>query len=290
MMRNWYEGGGPGDWTRRCFSFLNLGILALTLLLLVAEFRFDWCESLAGRFLMSTNEGRPEIGSIWETGRQTLNARQSLNEIILRKADAEKNVRSATSFTDLAKGLGTREWVNLDKDQFKQLYLSLAPETRQALIEPARLVWLLNGSTTARIFCEGRPGGIKIYFIDSGNRVIRQIDLDTRTLEDIPMSQDIIGSLDDLPGFSGTIYQADRFFEAVFKLPGNMIPDLIQEAEVLLNQAGSLDRVGIWNASEFGYIRLGFEFSRLGQTRVVQVRAREWAVWQLNLILKGEDL
>ncbi len=289
MMRNWYDGWGPGEWTRRCFSFLNLGILALTLLLLVAEFRFDWCESLVGRFLMSTNDGRPEIGSIWETGRQTLNARQSLNKIILRKANVEKNVRSATSFTDLAKGLAAGEWVNLDKDQFKRLYLTLALETRQALIEPARLVWLLNGSTTARIFCEGRPGGIKIYFIDSGNRVIRQIDLDTRSLEEIPVGGDNPGSLDDLPGFSGTIYRADRFFEAVFKLPENMVPDLIQDAEVLLNQAGRLDRVGIWNASEFGYIRLGFEFSRLGQTRVVQVRAREWAVWQLALILKGED-
>ena len=27
----------------------------------------------------------------------------------------------------------------------------------------------------------------------------------------------------------------------------------------------------------------------LGENRVVQVRAREWAVWQLALILKGED-
>jgi len=57
-----------------------------------------------------------------------------------------------------------------------------------------------------------------------------------------------------------------------------------------LTRTGTIDRVGIWNFSEQGYIRLGFEFSRLGVTRVVQVRAREWAVWQLNLILKGEDL
>jgi len=213
MMRNWYDAPGPLEWARRCFSFLNLGILVFTLVLMVSEFRFDWCETLAGRFLMSTNKTRPEIGSIWDRGRHTVNARQLLNEIILRKASVEKNVRSADSFTQLAKELGAGEWVNLDKDRFKQLYLSLSEPTRKGLIEPARLVWLLNGNTTARIFCEGRIGGIKIYFIDSGNRVLRQIDLDTRKMEDIPRPGDIVGRLDTFPGFSGTIYSAARFFE-----------------------------------------------------------------------------
>jgi len=290
MMRNWYDAPGPGEWGRRCFSFLNLGIAVFTLLLLVSEFRFDWCETLAGRFLMSTNASRPETGSIWETGRHTANARNSLNDIIHRKINVEKNVRSAASFTELAKGLGAGQWVNMDKEQFKQLYLSMPPHARQSLIEPARLVWLLNGSTTARVFCEGRLGGIKIYFIDSGNRVIRFIDLDSGEMEDFPRAGDGPGRLDTLSGFSGTIYPADRFFEAVFKLPQDMVPDLIQDADTLLNQPGTIERVGIWNSTEFGYIRLGFEFSRLGQIRVVQVRAREWAVWQLNLILKGEDL
>ncbi len=289
-MRNWYDAVSPGEWARRCFSVLNLGILVFTLLLLVSEFRFDWCETLVGRFLMSTNAGRPEIGSIWETGRQTVNARQALNEIILRKVNIEKNMRSAESFSQLAKGLGTGEWVNLDKDRFKNLYLSLDLDVRQALIEPARLVWLLNGSTTARIFCEGRLGGIKIYFIDSDNRVIRQIDLDTRKMEDSPRTMDAAGPLEILVGFSGTIYPADRFFGAVFKLPPDMIPDLMPDAEILLKQNGIIERVGLWNSAENGYIRLGFEFTRLGITRVLQVRAREWAVWQLNLILKGEDM
>ncbi len=290
MMQNWYDATGPGEWVRRGFSFLNLGIAVFTLLLLVSEFRFDWCETLVGRFLMSTNADRPETGSIWETGRHTRNARNSLNDIILRKINMEKNVRSAGSFIELANGLGAGEWVNLDKERFKQLYLSLPPHARQTLIEPARLVWLLNGSTTARIFCEGRVGGIKIYFIDSGNRVIRQMDLDDGKMENFSGAGDAPGSLDSQPGFSGTIYPADLFFEAVFKLPQDMVPDLIQDAETLLDQPGTLSRVGIWNSAELGYIRLGFEFSRLGQTRVVEVRAREWAVWQLTLILKGEDL
>ena len=108
-------------------------------------------------------------------------------------------------------------------------------------------------------------------------------------MEDVSPMGDAPGPLDSLAGFSGTIYPADRFFEAVFKLSPDMVPDLIQDAETLLSQPGTIERVGIWNSAELGYIRLGFEFSRLGQTRVIQVRIREWAVWQLTLILKGED-
>ncbi|WDP92106.1 MAG: hypothetical protein HUN04_21240 [Desulfobacter sp.] len=285
-MGNWYDAHGPSEWFRRSFSFLHLGLLILTLALVVAEFRFDWCETLAGRFLLSTNQNRPETGSIWESGRHTVSARQSIEGIILEKKNVEQHLRTARSFAELGEGLGGEKWINLDKARFKQLYLALGASERRALIEPARLAWLLNGDRTSRIFCEGRPGGIIIYFIDSENRVIRQLNLDIKKTGG---PGEIPGRLETLEDFSGTIYPADRFFEAVFRLPEEMVPDLIPEGEALLTGTGTLDRVGIWNTAEDGYIRLGFEFVRLDQRRVVVARAREWAVWQLNLILKGED-
>ena len=289
MIRNWYDPAGPGERIRRCFSILNLGVMIITLVVVASEFRFDWVETLAGNYLLSTNENRPEIGTIWETGHQTVNARQSLNRMIVEKETARKTVREADSFVTLAKGLSAGEWVNLDKNQFKNLYLSLSRADRLALMEPARLVWLMNGITTDRIFCEGRIGGMNIYFIDSGNRVIQQVDLETEKIGNAPEEMLTPAGLDELPGFSGPIYSAGLFFDAVFKLPEDMVPDLIKNAETLLSQTGTIDRVGIWNTSEDGFIRLGFEFSHLGEKQVVQILAREWAVWQLSLILKGED-
>lgn len=289
MIRNWYDPVTRGEKIKRSFSVLNLGVMVLTLVLVASEFRFDWVETLAGRYLMSTNHVRPEIGAIWETGHHAVNAHQSLNRIILKKEIARKAVRESDSFVSLAKGLGAGEWANLDKDQFKILYLGLSREDRRWIMEPARLVWLLNGNLTDRIFCEGRVGGIKIYFIDSGNRVIEQIDLDTGNIGEAGPENDLSSaSLDTFQGFSGRIYPADRFFNAVFQLPPDVLPDLVRDAETLLNHSGTIDRVGIWNTSEDGYIRLGFEFSLLGEKQVVQVRAREWAVWQLGLVLKGD--
>lgn len=287
-MGNWYDAHGTGEWVRRSFSFLNLGVLVFTLVLVVAEFRFDWCETLVGRFLLTTNQKRPETGSVWETGRHTVNARRFIDDLILEKENVEQNVGSARSFAALARGLGEGQWVNVDKERFKRLYLSLGSQAQKTLIQPARLVWLLNGNRTSRIFCEGRPGGINIYFIDAGNRVIRQLDLDDRILADLPGAGDVMGSLDTFETFAGTIYEASRFFDAVFKLPPEMTADLIPDGARLLSAAGTLNRVGIWNEAEQGYIRLGFEFRRMDIPRVVVIQAREWAVWQLNLILKED--
>ena len=46
--------------------------------------------------------------------------------------------------------------------------------------------------------------------------------------------------------------------------------------------------MGVGNSAQDGFISLGFEFRHMGESRVVAVKAREWAVWQLTLVLKGE--
>ncbi|MBG0780624.1 MAG: hypothetical protein H0S81_11940 [Desulfotignum balticum] len=95
------------------------------------------------------------------------------------------------------------------------------------------------------------------------------------------------GTLEAFDEFSGRIYPVNRFFDAVFKLPAEMIPDLLPDTDLLLDQEGVISRVGIWNEAEDGFIRLGFEFRHQTGVRVLFVNAREWTVWQLGLILKG---
>jgi len=91
-----------------------------------------------------------------------------------------------------------------------------------------------------------------------------------------------------MEGFLGRIYSAENFFNALFKLSSDIIPDLIVNPESLLKQDGKIINIGIWNIAENGYIKLGFEFEANGENQVVFVKGREWAVWQLSLNLKGE--
>lgn len=268
---------------------MNIGIFVLTATVVFSEFRFNWIESVVGRYLVSTNASRPKTGAIWETGKQTSSAHAYLNKIIDQQKNVKQTAESAQSFSTLAAGLLPGQWVTLEKEQFKDLYLSLAPVAASNLVEPASLVWLLNGRDLDRIFCEGIQGGIKIYFIDSQNRVIQQIDLDHNDIQQLETSEKAIaGNLFDMEGFAGRIYSAKNFFDAVFALPKDMVPDLMQNPQTLLKQTGKMTRVGIWNAAENGYIKLGFEFLDGDQTKVLLLKGREWAVWQLSLNLKGE--
>jgi hypothetical protein len=289
MIFSWYEPLDFQERVKRTFSFLNLGILIFSAVIIFSEFRYDWCERLLGNFVASTNDTRPEKGAIWELGQDTISAHESLHKIISRKTDTHQFAQRADSFSHLSARLIPGEWVILDTNQFKRLYRSLPLTHARQIMEPARLIWLLNGDVTDRIFCEGLKNGMKIYFINAENRVVAHIDLKENTLAAIAEKRYLEpGRLEKFQGFDGRIYPAEQFFTGVFKLPKEMIPDLLPDTDLILDQDGTILRIGIWNEAQDGFIQLGFEFLHQGQPRVLFVRAREWAVWQLGLVLKGE--
>jgi len=289
MIQQWYEPLSFSEVLRRTFSFLNIAVFIITAVFVFSEFRFDWFENLVGSYLVSTNESRPETGAVWETGKQTASAHEYLNKIISKKEDTRHSVHQAQTFLDLAAGILPGQWVTLEKQQFKKLYLTLEKTIALKIIEPSQLVWLLNGSSLDRIFCEGIKGGIKLYFIDSENRVVKQIDLEKEDILEIESGGKAVpGELADMDGFLGRIYPAQVFFDALFKLPVDIIPDLMVDPESLLNQDGKIIHVGIWNEAQNGYIKLGFEFEEKNSRQVVFIKGREWAVWQLSLNLKED--
>ncbi len=288
MTRQWYEPLNFSEWLKRAFSFLNIAVFMITATFLVSELRFDWFENLVGSYLASTNEFRPKTGVIWEAGKHTTNAHEYLSKIIDKKEDTQHKVHKASSFLNLVSGILPGEWVTLEKNHFQTLYLTLEKPMADKIIEPAQLVWLLKGSMLDRIFCEGIPGGIKIYFIDSENRVIKQIDLEKQFILEIESGKQAVeGEFSGMEEFSGRIYTAENFFDAVFKLPPDILPDLMVNPEILLAQAGKIINIGIWNVSQNGYIKLGFEFEEQGAKKIVFIKGREWAVWQLSLYLQG---
>jgi hypothetical protein len=290
MTRQWYEPLSFSEWLKRAFSFLNIAVFMITAMFLISELRFDWFENLVGSYLASTNDSRPKTGVIWETGKHTSNAHEYLNKIINKKEDTQTNVHQATSFSSLVSGILPGEWVTLEKDHFKTLYLTLDKSSATKVIDPAQLVYLLKGSMLDRIFCEGIANGINIYFIDSENRVIKQIEIENQDILEIENGeQAIAGELSDMEGFLGRIYPAEIFFDAVFKLPPDILPDLMVNPEILLAQTGKIINIGIWNVTQNGYIKLGFEFEQQGDRQIIFVKGREWAVWQLSLYLRGDE-
>ncbi len=286
----WYDPPKISEFFRRAFSVLNVSVLVITCIFVAMEFRYNWCESLIGRYLATTNQNRPETGAIWKTGEMASNAKNHLKDIVSKQNATRQHVQKSKSFMEIAKGLMPGEWINLEKEHFKNLYIELSDPFAEKILNPVEMIWLINGPDLDRIFIEGEQNGIRIYFLDAANKVMKRIFLDMELLDQFEKkSLSREASLEDFKGFQGRIYKASSFFRAVLDLSPDMRGDLISDPSLLLQEKGHLLRAGIWNEAKEGYIRLGFEFVHESVHKVVFVKGREWAVWQLSINLKDKN-
>ncbi|MCP3900449.1 MAG: hypothetical protein GY707_12125, partial [Desulfobacteraceae bacterium] len=200
MMIQWYEPLTLTEWFKRVFSFLNLAIFVITLGFVFSEFRYNWCEKSIGSYLALTNNTRPETGSIWETGDKTSKANSHLKEIIDKQRTTKQHAIKSSSFMELASGVLTGEWINLDKEQFKKMYLKLPDYAANRLIPSVKLLFLLNNPELDRIFIEGQGDKqLKIFFLNSDNLVLENIELNQEIFEAPEMGTKFVlgASLDD---------------------------------------------------------------------------------------------
>ncbi len=289
MKNQWYEPFKISEWLKRSFSFLNFTILLIAAVFVFSEFRFDWGERIIGNYLATFNNTRPETGIVWKIGKQASEAHVHLNAIINNQRNAERDARQASSFSDLAGKLLPGQWTNLDPAKFKKFYLALPNSVAAKIIDPIDLVWILSSKNIKRIFCEGKSNGMEIYFLDPGNRVIREINFNKNTIAQAEKQEEPFnGSLKNIKEFQGHIYPADVFFKALLSLPHDMISNLIINPKKLLMVEGKIVMAGISNEAKSGYIQMGFEFNTANGSKVVFVKGREWAVWQLNMLLAGD--
>ncbi len=293
MMTQWYEPSTLTEWFKRAFSVLNLLVIIITFGFVFSEFRYNWCENLMGTYLASINDSRPEKGTIWETGDKTSKASTHLKEIIDKQQNTKQHALNSTSFLELASGVNPGEWINLDKEHFKKLYIKLPDYTADKLLPSAKLLFLLNNPKLDRIFIEGQEDeSLKIFFLNYENLVLENIELNKQMFETPEVgTQFVMGtSLDDFEEFKDRIYPADKFFKAMMDLSFDKINDLIEDPDILLEKQGRIIRAGIWNETKAGYIKLGFEYKHKGQTDVLLVNGREWVVWELIINLKGSNI
>jgi hypothetical protein len=292
-MIQWYEPLTLTEWFKRVFSVLNLVVLGITFVFVFSEFKYNWCERSMGAYLALTNNNRPEKGTIWETGDKASKANTHLKEIIDKQRNTKQHAQKSSSFIELASGVNSGEWINLDKEQFKKMYLELPDYAADRLIPSVKLLFLLNNPKLDRIFIEGQGDrNLKIFFLNSDNLVLEKIELNKEIFETPEMgTQFVLGaSLDDFKEFKNRIYPADLFFKAMMDLSFDKINDLIEDPDILLEKKGKIIRAGIWNETKSGYIKLGFEYKDDLKTNVLLINGREWAVWELVINLKGSNI
>jgi len=287
-MAEWIEPHDGRQWLQRIFALQPVLVVLMLGALLVAELRFDWIERFVGAYLVSTNNLRPESGTIWEKGHKTLTARATLDKIVTDRQAAQQEVRNAASITQLARSLGPGQGIILAPDHFRQLYLRLPETVSQQTISAFDLLRLSAGGRWHRTYVERSAGGLELYMLDAGNRVLRQASIGQAVLDQLDSSAaPTPGRLEDQPDFQERIYPADRFFDALEEFPDEVRLSILPHPERLLAAGGQVRRVGISDETGAGFIALGFEIADGAALRVLRVKGSEWAVWRLRGRLEG---
>ena len=243
-----------------------------------------------GNFLVSTNSRRPESGTIWETGRQTREARKTLDQIVSDRQTSEQETRNAESFKEIAATILPDQWVMISPDQFRRLYLQLNPETAAEIISSFDLLELINRKNWDRTYFEKDGSGLIIYLLDTENRVLRQLTISPGLLYGMGESQvEMDQSLDVMPQFGSRIYPADLFFQALDRLGSDVRKDAIPQPDQLLRFPGRITRVGISGQGFSGFTELGFEIESTTHRIVILMNGHENAVLRLRSKLEGQE-
>ncbi len=243
-----------------------------------------------GNFLVSTNSRRPESGTIWETGRQTREARKTLDQIVSDRQTSQQETRQAESFKEIAATILPDQWVMISPDQFRRLYLQLNPETAAEIISSFDLLELINRENWDRTYFEKDGNGLNIYLLDTENRVQRQLTIPSDLLYGMGESQvEMDQSLDNMPQFGSRIYPADLFFQTLDHLGDAVRKDAIPQPNQLLRFPGRITRVGISGQGFSGFTELGFEIESTTHRIVILMNGHERAVLRLRSNLEGRE-
>ncbi len=287
-MTDWTEPSDFNEWVKRIFALRPLLMLILVSALIILELRFDWMERILGSYLVTTNSGRPESGSIWEKSHRTRTAQQALEQILSDRQTLQREARSAATFTQIAANVTSGKGVMLSADHFRKLYLNLAPSIAHDVISPLDLLALVSTGRWRRTYIEKSGTGLIVYLLDTNNRVLRQLELGSVLLSQLQRGEVALAeSLDQLPNFKNRLYSADEFFRSLESFHQEARQSMIPHPEALLQTPGQIVRVGISDETQSGFIELGFEFLNGNERRVVLVQGHEWAVWRLRSHLEG---
>lgn len=288
---DWSEPRNFKEWTERLIAPRPVALILLIFALFISELRFDWIEQAVGSYLFTTNTRRPESGVIWEIGHRTITARQTLDHLITDRQSFQREARGATTFTQIASNLPPGQGVMLSSEHFKELYLALPQTMAQEIISPFTLLRFFSDWQWVRTYIESEDLGLKVYLLNSENRVLQELRIPSHLLLQIKKIEIALeGTLDDLPSFENRIYPADRFFKAMESLPEDDRRSAISQPERLLSISGRIVRVGISDEAVSGFIELGFEIQEGTSRKVVLLKGQEWAVWILRSYLEKRSL
>jgi hypothetical protein len=287
-MSSWYLPADIQAWSRRLLAPRSATLLLLLAALAMTELRFDWIESLVGGYLVKTNVGRPESGAGWEQGRQSHQARQTLESFMNQRRSAQAEASRAGSMGQLIASIGAANTTMVSSEHFVELYQKLPPILSHELISPFVVLALTSAGKWQRTYFERQDQQLLIFLLDGDNQVLQRIAVNAALLNLIQRGEvAITGSLDQLSDFARHIFPAERFFNMLNAMPVAQRRAIIPDPSELLRISGRIVRVGISNNTDGDNVDLGFEIQAADGLKVILVQSRADEARRLQRALEG---
>lgn len=286
----WYAPWSYKEYIRRWIAWRSILLLGLITILVITEFRFNWLEDVVGAYLVTTNSARPESGTIWDQGRQSELARQTLNAYMNQRQDVQREVRGASSLGQVLAGLGDDHGAMISADHFIELYLKLPPVLAHEVVSPYLLLGQLSAHKWQRTFFEQQDQKLSIYLLDDQNQVLHRIDMGSGLMEHIRQGEIAIHTgLHQLGDFAAHVYPADMFFNTLNALPEEVRKGILPSPEELLRISGNAVQVGISSQPMGDITELGFEVQDLQGAKVILTQGRTRDVRRLLWMLEYHE-
>jgi hypothetical protein len=284
----WYAPTSFKDHLRRLLALRSALVLSVILMLVVTEFRFGWIEKIIGAYLVSTNELRPESGTVWDQDHQTALARKTLSQFTHERNGVQNEAQRATSIGQVLAGIDREQGAMISVDHFVSLYRQLPGVLAHELISPYTLLTHLSANRWKRTFFE-RQGSeqLQIYLLDDHNQVLHRLTVGPVLIEHIQRGEVAVHtSLDQLEDFAAQIFPAEQFFRALNTLSEDVKKGVLDSPGNLLEVSGRIVRVGISRQAMWGAVDIGFEVEDVQGTKVILFQGREADVQRLLWILE----
>ena len=233
-------------------------LLAASLLLL--ELSADFLEKMGGRMMQWNNHRRPMIGTTWDYQSQSAAAMQQISEVVSLQNEVRRELQTKEDFARLPEQLAGGKVIRVSREKFLDLYSQLPKVYSQKLISPVKLMEYSVLFDWNRTFFAGYEGRVDIFFLNNQNYVLEKVTLGSGFFTELERWGLVIeGSLESISEFSGRIYTAEEFVNALTELDEDQ-EDFIGGIE-LLKSGQILEKVGISRRWQGGTVEMGFQFT-----------------------------
>jgi len=260
-------------------------------ILALVEFRTCFIEKVVGSFLNQRNQGREAWGRTWEQQQSIRQATRKIDEQSAEAGELRVQIEAASSFGELFSVLVENHNLPLSPAKFVDLYSALPDILKKDLVDSGELLNLYWRGDWVRTTIILQSDVINTYLVDKRNRVIRSLKISRALVNAATVNGVTVeGSINDAPGFGGSIYPADKFFNIFWSLPESERNTIIPDPDILLQLPKPIVRVGFSSIPDAAdYNMIGFETEKLSGYSYVTYPVCTAALQNLRWKLAWED-